>query len=125
MVPVPSRTSVGIDLGTTNTKVALVELDTGAVRATAATATPEPAAVPATLRELLGRVLDGAAEAPDAVGIASMAETGVPLDVDGRPLGGWLRWDGHRARAQADELARPPGRAALGAPTRRRPRAQP
>jgi sugar (pentulose or hexulose) kinase len=116
-------TSVGIDLGTTNTKVAVVDVDAGRVRAVASAPTPEPADLAAVLRGLLRRVMDGA-PAPDAVGIASMAETGVALDASGAPLGGWLRWDGHRARAEADELARRLGWTDLVAATGVRPSAK-
>jgi sugar (pentulose or hexulose) kinase len=116
-------TSVGIDLGTTNTKVALVDADSGRVLAVASAPTPEPAYLAEVLRRLLRLVLDGA-PAPGAVGIASMAETGVPLDASGAPLGGWLRWDGHRARAEADELARRLGWAELVAATGVRPSAK-
>jgi sugar (pentulose or hexulose) kinase len=78
---------LGIDLGTTNTKVVLAELGRAAprVRAAASAPTPEPGDLRATLHALLGRVLDGSAP-PDAVGIASMAETGVPLGDDDAPL---------------------------------------
>jgi xylulokinase len=99
--------AVGIDLGTTNTKVALVTVGARDVRVrrVAAAPTPEPHAVKAVLLALLGRVLDGSPP-PDAVGIASMAETGVPLDASGDPLGTWLRWDSHRAGPEAADLSR-------------------
>lgn len=98
--------SLGIDLGTTNTKVALVSLGAGppAVRAIATAATPGPHALGSVLRALIREVLAGS-PSPAAVGVASMAETGVPLAADGAPLGPWLRWNGHRAGAEADALA--------------------
>lgn len=97
---------LGIDLGTTNTKVALVAVDTSTprVRAIATAATPEPDALKGVLMTLVRTVLAGSPP-PDAVGIASMAETGVPLGADGTPLGPWLRWTGHRAGAEAAALA--------------------
>jgi sugar (pentulose or hexulose) kinase len=99
--------AAGIDLGTTNTKVALVSVDAVdvRVRAVASAATPEPVGLKGVLTALLRLVLDGSPP-PDVVGIASMAETGVPLNGDGEPLGHWLRWDGRRAGAEAESLAR-------------------
>jgi sugar (pentulose or hexulose) kinase len=58
------------------------------------------------------------------VGIASMAETGVPLDASGVPIGNWLRWDGHRARVEAEDLSHRLGWAALVAATGVRPSAK-
>ena len=121
--------ALGIDVGTTNTKVALVEVgDTLRVRAAAAVPTPEPAALASTLAALIARVLrpddrpdDRPVDRPAAVGIASMAETGVPLDAGGAPLGDWLRWDGHRAGAEAQALADRLGWAELVRATGTRP----
>jgi xylulokinase len=117
--------TLGIDLGTTNTKVALVSIDASAlrVRALATAPTPEPAALGPVLAALIGRVLAGSPP-PDAVGIASMAETGVPLDGDGTPLGGWLRWTGHRAGREAAALAERLGWDNLVAATGVRPSAK-
>ncbi|WP_192581273.1 L-fuculokinase [Micromonospora sp. AMSO12t] len=117
--------SVGIDVGTTNTKVALVAIDGSAVRvrAVATAPTPPPDSVRRVLVGLLRQVLHWS-PAPDAVGIASMAETGVPLDATGTPLGAWLRWDGHRAGAEAAELSRRLGWAHLVAATGVRPSAK-
>jgi xylulokinase len=114
---------LGIDVGTTNMKVALVDVSTARLRSVATTPTPAAADLPQTLRVLLSRVLDGAPP-PDAVGISSMAETGVPLDEDGAPIGDWVRWDGHRARAEADALARRLGWDALVEATGVRPSAK-
>jgi xylulokinase len=114
---------VGIDVGTTNTKVALVEVSTAQPRSVVSAPTPPAAGLGLTLRALLLAALDGA-PAPDAVGIASMAETGVPLDRNGTPIGDWLRWDGHRGRAEADALARRLGWGALVGETGVRPSAK-
>lgn len=110
-------------MGTTNTKVALVEVSTARPRSVVSAPTPSAADLRPTLLALLLRVLDGA-PAPDAVGVASMAETGVPLDRDGTPIGDWLRWDGHRGRAEADALARRIGWDALVGETGVRPSAK-
>lgn len=116
---------MGIDLGTTNTKVALVAIGPSGVqvRAVASTPTPEPRAVKPVLVGLLHRVLHGSPP-PDAVGIASMAETGVPLDESGRPLGPWLRWDSHRAGCEAVDLSERLGWAELVQATGVRPSAK-
>ena len=117
----PGVLALGIDVGTTNTKVALVELgDTLRVRAAAAAPTPSPADLTVVLAGLVAAVLRGT-DRPAAVGIASMAETGVPLDADGKPLGDWLRWDGHRAGAEARALADRLGWAELVRATGTRP----
>ncbi|MFG1993064.1 L-fuculokinase [Actinoplanes sp. NPDC048988] len=61
---------------------------------------------------------------PDVVGIASMAETGVPLDAAGEPLGPWLRWHEREAAAAAEALAGRLGREQLIAATGVRPSAK-
>jgi sugar (pentulose or hexulose) kinase len=117
--------AVGVDLGTTNTKVSLVEVGerTVTVRRTVGGPTPAPAALAGTLSTLLRELLADQPR-PAAVGIASMAETGVPLAADDTPLGNWLRWDGHRAGAEAEALARRLGRAELVRATGTRPGAK-
>jgi sugar (pentulose or hexulose) kinase len=120
-----SVASVGIDLGTTNTKVALVTVDAAdvRVRALATAPTPEPNDLKAVLIALVREVLADHPP-PDAIGIASMAETGVPLDAAGTPLGPWLRWTGHRAGPEADALAERLGWVNLVAATGVRPSAK-
>ncbi|XVU20873.1 FGGY-family carbohydrate kinase [Actinoplanes sp. CA-054009] len=93
------------------------------VLAVASAPTPGPGELKGTLLGLIGRVLEGRA-APDAVGIASMAETGVPLDAAGEPLGHWLRWHEQEAGAAADALARRLGREQLIGATGVRPSAK-
>lgn len=120
----PFPCALGIDVGTTNSKVVLVEFTPAAsVRARATAPTSAADAFGPALADLVRAVLADR-PAPDAVGIASMAETGVPLDADGAPLGDWLRWDGHRAGAEADELADRLGRDQLIAATGVRPSAK-
>ncbi|MDC7120379.1 FGGY-family carbohydrate kinase [Cellulomonas fimi] len=109
-------TALGVDVGTTNTKVALVDVTGPRVLAVASAPTPPPRHAADVLAGLVARVLP-AGPAPVAVGIASMAETGVPLGPDGTPRGDWLRWDGHRAGVEADALAARIGRADLFAAT--------
>src|SRR4051812_29625653 len=114
--------ALGIDVGTTNIKVALTDVG-GAdltIRAVASAPTPAPARLAEVLAALIKHVLADRPP-PDAIGIASMAETGVPLAADGAPVGDWLRWDGHRAGAEADELAGRLGWAELVRATGTRP----
>ncbi|MCU1431203.1 MAG: Carbohydrate kinase, FGGY-like protein [Actinotalea sp.] len=123
----PIGTVLGADIGSTNTKVVLVEVRAAAVRDVASASAPTPATAEglvATVTALVAQVLAGGQRAPDAVGIASMAETGVPLDADGRPLVPLLRWDGHRAGAQAEDLVRTHGRLELFGATGVRPSAK-
>ncbi|MFT4217042.1 MAG: FGGY family carbohydrate kinase [Micropruina sp.] len=97
--------AVGIDIGTSNTKVVRVERGVGTTVLNRAT--------PAGLDDLLALVVAGlrvATEAGsvDAVGVASMAESGYPLDADGRALTPLLSWrDGRdviEIRSLADRL---------------------
>jgi xylulokinase len=114
--------ALGIDVGTTNTKVVLLECSADGARvvARASAATPAPAALAGILRELIRPVVANQ-PAPGVVGIASMAETGVPLGPAGAPLGDWLRWDGHRAGREAEYLAARLGREQLITTTGVRP----
>lgn len=110
--------ALGIDVGSTNTKATFVRLPTGPTSSAgdppqhphvvrvAAVPTPRDAAglIAAVLR-LLREVTAGGEAAPAVVGIASMAESGLPLDARGDPLTEILRWDGARAAAQARGLA--------------------
>lgn len=122
---VPDCLSVGVDVGTTNTKVALVEIGEASVRvrAVAAAPTPRPGEVAGTLSGLIRQALRGDC-APAAVGVASMAESGVPLGTDGAPVGDWLRWDGRRALAEAEALGARLGWAELVTATGVRPSAK-
>jgi sugar (pentulose or hexulose) kinase len=124
MRDVPSYV-LGLDLGTTNTKAVLARVDDATldVAAVATVPTPPPQRLGATLAGLVADVLAGGAS-PAAVGIASMAETGVPLDADGRPLGDWLRWDGTRTGDDAERLAARLGWAELVRATGTRPSAK-
>lgn len=101
--------AVGIDVGSTNTKVVALRLDSGEPVEVAVERGPTPAsaadlvdAVLAGIRRLLARV----DARPVAVGIASMAETGVPLDHRLRPLGDLVRWDRAGAAATVDGIDR-------------------
>lgn len=99
--------ALGLDVGSTHVKAAVVELEAGAVRELAV------AESPVARRDALGLV-SGAMDAARAalvtagvvvevVGIASMAETGALVDPDGGARGPLLRWD--RAADADDRLA--------------------
>lgn len=130
--------ALGLDVGTTNTKAALVLVDDaapaaggpdeGPVREVAVAAAPTPSSVP-DLLATVARVLDEVCgrwpgARPAVVGVASMAETGVPLDAHGDPVTELLRWDGRRAGEQAVALARAVGADRLFAATGVRPSAK-
>lgn len=114
---------LGIDVGSTNTKVTAVEVgdpDVGPVttRFTLTTPTaPDADGVRVAVVRLLDQAADRLPAPPAAIGIASVAETGCPLDRDGSPSGPWLRWQDLSARPDADQLAAEVGAAALFAAT--------
>ncbi|MFP5282919.1 MAG: FGGY-family carbohydrate kinase [Actinomycetes bacterium] len=126
--------SLGLDVGSTNLKAVLVEVepdrwpDPKALRPIASATAPTPrsgAELVARALMLIEDVAAAAAGRPTAcVGIASMAETGVPLDADDQPLGDLVRWDGERGRQDADRLAAALGADALFAATGVRPAAK-
>jgi xylulokinase len=92
--------AVGLDLGTTYVKAVCVDLDPASdrpvrVRELRRTPTPSDAGeLVAVALGLLRRV--GPAGGVAAVGVASMAETGVPLGGGGEPLTPLLTWDAVR-----------------------------
>ncbi len=123
----PGVPVLGIDVGSTNIKVVLVRLDPaeGTVTEAAVRSAPTPPDADGLVRTVLDLVRSlPAGPAPQAVGIASMAETGVALDRDGRPLTELLRWDGHRGEEDAARLAAEHGRDELFAATGVRPSAK-
>ncbi|WP_324650425.1 FGGY-family carbohydrate kinase [Georgenia sp. H159] len=111
---------LGLDIGTTNVKAVLVEIEAGRVTALARASAPTPTGGRA-LQEAVGRLVLEVGPDVDAIGIASMAETGIPLDVDDAPLGDLVRWDPARAQHHAAALARTYGADALFAATGVRP----
>ncbi|MFE1646647.1 L-fuculokinase [Microbacterium sp. P01] len=86
---------VGVDIGSTNTKVVLIDaVDSGRAVWTGRAATP---ADPSSLKAVISRLLRAATATTRrpvaAIGISSMAETGVPVDGHGVALSAFLRWD--------------------------------
>lgn len=111
---------IGLDVGTTNTKAVAFDPETGRVVAVASRPTPyvdvgligggsaareiDPAqlweAVVICLRQVMGAV----ASPVLAVGIASMAEAGVPLDGSGEPLYRIIPWYDPRTEPQLQRV---------------------
>jgi sugar (pentulose or hexulose) kinase len=107
---------VGIDVGTTACKAAVVSADDGAELAhgsalTPWTQVPTGAEIPAdALFEAAAAAAAGALERAPAgqvvgVGVTSMAETGVLLDREGRPLAPAIAWHDARGEQEAARLA--------------------
>lgn len=111
----PPLAALGVDVGTTNTKVVLAVLGDDGVReerivivATAGTGAGLQAVVLGAIREI-------AADSPcpiAALGVASMGETGCLTAPDGTPRGDLLRWSDGDA-ATADRLVAAAGASAL------------
>ena len=111
---------LGLDLGTTYAKAAVIGLD-GEERGHGRTATPwrrVPTGAEMDPHDLVTAALEAAREAMGAVplgrvvaiGVTSMAETGVLLDVAGEPVAPMIAWHDTRGDAEAREIDR-----ALGA----------
>jgi len=132
-------TLIGVDIGSTHIKAVLAAPGRGVVHV-ARRDTPTRAAPGGAVHrpdELLGAVESAIAECaaaagamsgagpgstrPLAIGIASMAEAGVPLDGRGRPVGEIVAWFDPRPAPQAEWLERRVGAPALFARTGLRP----
>src|SRR5918996_458305 len=101
-VPMTAELLLGLDLGTTHAKAAVVTVD-GRERALGSAPTP--------WRTLATRA--ALAAAPEGrvigVGVTSMAETGALLDREGEPVTPMIAWHDTRGDEQAGELARAVG----------------
>lgn len=99
--------ALGLDVGSTHVKAAVVAVDGESVRELAVVERPVArrdasglvAETLAAARDALGR----AGVTAEVVGVASMAETGALVDADGAPHGPLLRWD--RAADADDRLS--------------------
>lgn len=98
-------TLAGLDVGTTHTKAGLYRPDGTPVAQRRATTPDEAGALRTTALRLLAECVTEAGAPPAALGIASMAETGVPLDAGGEPAGELIGWRDRRAVREADRLA--------------------
>jgi xylulokinase len=123
----------GVDVGTTHTKIALYAAScrrastpdgvaSDRVGATFRSVAARRIATPGDGAALVGAVFGALAEcveeagrAPVAVGVASMAETGVALDRRLAPLHPLIRWDDPRGAGELADLRRSPGRAEVAA----------
>ncbi|NUW38963.1 FGGY-family carbohydrate kinase [Nonomuraea rhodomycinica] len=100
------RTLAGVDVGTTHVKVGFHD-ENG--RCLAEVRRPTPRQLPAlvaAVREGLAECAARTGHRPDAIGVTGMAETGVPLDAEGRPLTPLVWWTDPRGAEEASELAR-------------------
>ncbi|GAA1534484.1 FGGY-family carbohydrate kinase [Kribbella lupini] len=93
-------TFLGVDVGTTNTKVCLIPQG----RSLGVPTPRDPAVLTAEVSRLIEQVSDG--QRIDGVGIAGMAETGVPLGADLQPLTGLISWRDQPGIDQAQLLSR-------------------
>jgi xylulokinase len=107
-------TAVGVDVGSTNTKVTLLLIAdrSGIARELGIRSFRTPdllgelrIAVLSAIRGLTSRQ----PQPPVAVGVASVAESGVVLDRDGRPVGPLIRWTSARASAGVFDAIGPGG----------------
>ncbi|MGD0249152.1 MAG: FGGY family carbohydrate kinase, partial [Candidatus Limnocylindrales bacterium] len=128
-----ARTLVGVDVGSTHTKAALVvpgsgvlhvarrATDTHLVRGGGAYHRPAEllAAVISAIAECVAAA--GAGRRPAGIGIASMAESGVPINRRNLPVGDILAWHDPRPDRQAAWLERQIGAAPLFIRTGLRP----
>ncbi|WBB69208.1 FGGY family carbohydrate kinase [Micromonospora sp. WMMD812] len=114
----------GLDVGTTHTKAGVYRTDGSPVAQRQAPTPPDTEALRDTALRLLAECVSATDVPPVAIGVASMAETGVPLDAGGAPVGELLHWRDRRAGRQAEQLAAAVGRAAFFATTGLHPSAK-
>lgn len=130
-----SRSLIGVDVGSTHIRAALVTPESGvihvalratethAVRGGGAFHRPSEmlASVSSAIAECVAAAASSIGQKPAAIGIASMAESGVPIDRRRRPVGEIIAWHDPRPERQAAWLERQIGAAALFARTGLRP----
>jgi sugar (pentulose or hexulose) kinase len=114
----------GVDIGTTHTKAGVYRPDGTPVAQRRASTPPDAAGLRDTALRLLAECVAAVPVPPLAVGLASMAETGVPLDAAGEPVGELLHWRDRRAHREADQLGETVGRTAFFAATGLHPSAK-
>jgi len=117
-------TLAGLDIGTTHTKAGVYRPDGTPVAQRRAVTPGEAGALRTTALRLLADCVAEAGAAPAALGVASMAETGVPLDAGGEPAGELIGWRDRRAVREADRLAATLDAGAFFAATGLRPSAK-
>jgi xylulokinase len=114
----------GLDVGTTHTKAGVYRPGGTPVAHRQARTPGDADGLRATALRLLADCVSEAGTPPVAVGVASMAESGVPLDAGGDPAGELLHWRDRRAVREAEELAAALGPEAFFAATGLRPGAK-
>lgn len=82
-----------MDVGSTNVKAALVTIAGDEIAGWAAPTPTDAGELIALVRRLVRDAVDAAAARPVAIGVAGMAESGVPLDEHDEPITPILRWD--------------------------------
>ncbi|MEO3804570.1 FGGY family carbohydrate kinase [Nonomuraea sp. B1E8] len=97
----------GIDVGTTHVKAGFFDDGGGCVTSVRRPTPHDLPALVAAVVEALAECAARAGRGPDAIGIAGMAETGVPLDASGRPLTPLLWWNDPRGHEEAAALRGP------------------
>ncbi|GAA4007677.1 FGGY-family carbohydrate kinase [Allokutzneria multivorans] len=120
----PRRLLAGVDVGSANTKVGLFGVD-GVPVVRLVRPTPrgqggqhyDAERIVRVVLDCLAECVSVAGTAPEAIGVASMAETGVALDADLKPLHPMLSWADGRAAAQTAWLDRELGAVSLAATT--------
>lgn len=98
---------LGLDIGSTTTKAVLVAVTDDAASVLRVARVPTPAGADEVITaaaSVVRECVEGAAAPVAAVGIASMAESGVALGADGRALTPLLRWDRPVDRRHLDDL---------------------
>jgi xylulokinase len=130
-----SRSLIGVDVGSTHIRAALVTPESGvihvalratethAVRGGGAFHRPSEmlASASSAIAECVAAAASSIGQKPAAIGIASMAESGVPIDRRRAPVGDILAWHDPRPERQAAWLERQIGAASLFARTGLRP----
>jgi xylulokinase len=129
-----TQTLIGVDIGSTSIKAALASPGIGVIHvarrptlthAVRGGAFYMPAellgAVESAIVECVAAAAHAHLAAPNAIGFASMAESGVPIDRRNLPIGDIIAWHDSRSERQAAWLERQVGAAALFARTGLRP----
>ena len=126
---------VGIDVGTTNTKTVIFDVETGHIQAVGSSRTitrhPTPEWSEFHAQELWGTVLQSIQEAiqrcdhPErirAISVASMGESAFPIDAEGNVLYPAIAWYDLRTAAEAEQWENTAGRERIFAITGHIPR---
>lgn len=103
----------GVDVGTSRIKAGVYRPDGTAVARAVANTPNDAVSLREAAVDLVARCVARAPVPPVALGVASMAETGVALGADGQPVGPLLGWRDRRAAREADQLSAAVGEASF------------